>query len=113
MWFDAQAALARIGGGDVPLPASTRPAQRAPRIAGIAEIAGDTPANSEQPHKAAPQQTETPYGTSPGGRPLTYTGRVVSLDAWRALSEWERHGPRGRIWDGYANQWKQIEGQEK
>ena len=112
MWFDAQAALARIGGGDAPLPASTRPVQCTPGIAGIAEIAGGTPADAEQLRKAAPQQIETPYGTSPGGRPLTYTGRVVSLEAWRALSEWERHGPHGRIWDGRTKQWQQIKGQD-
>ena len=28
-----------------------------------------------------------PHGGSPGGRPLTWTGRVVSLEAWRNLSD--------------------------
>ncbi|GGE17399.1 hypothetical protein SAMN05421774_10447 [Gemmobacter megaterium] len=26
-------------------------------------------------------------------RPMTWTGKVVSLDAWRRLSAWDRHGP--------------------
>lgn len=47
----------------------------------------------------------SPYGTSPGGRPVTYSGKVVSLDAWRSLSEWERHGPRQRRWSGKEQQW--------
>ena len=36
------------------------------------------------------------HGASVAGNPLTWTGRVVSLDAWRNLTEWERHGPDGR-----------------
>lgn len=46
------------------------------------------------------------HGTSPGGRPLTWTGRVVSLDAWRNLSEWERHGPQGALWSGASRKWE-------
>lgn len=47
-----------------------------------------------------------PHGTGVGGRPLTWTGRVVSLDAWRELSEWERHGPQGRHWNGISRRWE-------
>ena len=46
-----------------------------------------------------------PHGYSAGGRPLTWTGRVVSLDAWRALSEWEKHGPGGQRWCGVSRKW--------
>ena len=46
-----------------------------------------------------------PHGRSPGGRPLTWTGRVVSLESWRSMSEAERHGPRGLIWCGIRRAW--------
>lgn len=65
-----------------------------PRVADLAGVATENP-------KASPSAKQTekafPYGASVGGRPLTYTGRVVSLEAWRSLSEWEKHGPRGRL----------------
>ncbi len=51
-------------------------------------------------------EATSPHGVSPGGRPLTYTGKVVSLDAWRQLSEWERHGPDGKHWNGQSQQWE-------
>ena len=41
-----------------------------------------------------------------GDRPITWTGKVVSLEEWRRLSEWERQGPNGRVWNGLARQWK-------
>jgi len=50
------------------------------------------------------------HGVSFGGRPKTWTGRVVSLDAWRALSEWERHGSSGQSWNGAKRQWEQPKG---
>ena len=40
------------------------------------------------------------------GRVRTWSGRVVSLDAWRKLSAWERHGPNGRHWDGRTRSWE-------
>lgn len=58
---------------------------------------------------SAPSQPDAsafPYGASPGGRPLTVTGRVVSLDAWRSLTDWEKHGARGRMWNGKAQRWE-------
>lgn len=41
-----------------------------------------------------------------GGRVTTWTGRVVSLDEWRRLTAWERHGPHGRHWNGLSQFWK-------
>ena len=38
--------------------------------------------------------------------PRTWTGRVVSLQAWREMTDWERHGPRGRLWNGITKQWE-------
>ncbi|TDL85814.1 hypothetical protein [Meridianimarinicoccus aquatilis] len=47
-----------------------------------------------------------PFAHGTGDRPRTWTGRIVSLDDWRTLTEWERHGPNGRRWCGIARQWK-------
>ncbi len=52
------------------------------------------------------QNGGSPYGTSPGGRPLTWTGKVVSLDDWRTLSEWEKHGPAGKSWSPETQTWE-------
>jgi hypothetical protein len=42
--------------------------------------------------------------------PRTWTGRIVSLDEWRRLTEWEKHGPNGRQWCGITKQWEQLKG---
>lgn len=39
------------------------------------------------------------------GEPRTWTGRIVSLDAWRKLSDWDRHGPAGRLHCGICKAW--------
>jgi len=111
MWFDAQAALVKIGGGDAPPSAPAMPDKRETKLAEIAEIAVSEDRVPEIPPSAARQLMASPYGESPGGRPLTYTGRVVSLEAWRCLSEWERHGARGRLWDREARQWETKRGE--
>ena len=113
MWFDAQAALAKIGGDAAPPSAPAPPDKREAQLAGIAEIAGEGADVLKPSSSAARQPMALPYGESVGGRPLTYTGRVVSLNARRAQSDWERHGPGNRIWDGAAKQWTQIEGKTK
>lgn len=40
-----------------------------------------------------------------GNRRRTWTGRVVSLDEWRKLSFWDRHGPDGRLYCGICRSW--------
>ena len=37
-----------------------------------------------------------PHGCTLDGTPKTWTGKIVSLDQWRRLSEWEKHGPDGK-----------------
>ena len=62
----------------------------------------------ETPEARAPSRSDEdrfPDGTSAAGRPLTWTGRVVSLDDWRRLSDWDRHGFTGRVWNGIAGRW--------
>jgi hypothetical protein len=41
--------------------------------------------------------------------PKTWTGRIVSLDDWRRLTEAEQHGSNGRLWNGMIRQWEQPE----
>lgn len=112
MWFDASAALSELGAGR---QNSTRPsatpatsATKAPRVASVASVA--TPPAQKQEHEAPkqgnPQHGEAfPHGQTCAGYPLTWTGRMVSLDEWRHLSAWERHGPRGRHWCGVTREW--------
>jgi predicted component of type VI protein secretion system len=118
MWFDAQAKLQEIA-GDPPATSATSATQapdprpmsqklqvsQAPEaetvchVAKVASVATPPRREVQAPPSAPPCQSN-------GGRALTWTGRVVSLDAWRALTEWERHGPRGRRWCGLSRQWE-------
>lgn len=127
MWFDVQAALAEIEGGDIPAPeayppaTSATPATKPARVAIVASVAtppaphseADTPEAAPRVASVASVATpETfPHGRSVAGHPRTWTGRVVSLDAWRHLSEWERHGPNGRHWCGIARNWIEPKGE--
>lgn len=63
-------------------------------------------AGTSHPKIAPRSEGVSPYGTSPGGRPLTHTGKVVSLDAWRQLTEWEKHGSKGKVWNGVSREWE-------
>lgn len=57
--------------------------------------------------QAESAETEAfPHGVSVAGRPLTWTGRVVSLQEWRRLTHWERNGPGGRRWCGIKRAWE-------
>jgi hypothetical protein len=59
---------------------------------------------------ARPDASLFPHGEAAGGRPRTWTGRVVSLNDWRTLTDWERHGPNGRHWNGITRRWEQPHG---
>ena len=50
----------------------------------------------------------SPYGQTFTGLQRTWTGKVVSLDEWRRLSNWDRHGSTGRMWYGLTQQWEAI-----
>jgi hypothetical protein len=54
-----------------------------------------------------PNTDAFPYGTACnlGDAPRTWEGRVVSLATWKRLTEWERHGPNGRLWCGLCQCW--------
>jgi len=110
MWFDAQQALAAIEGG---APDMVRPPKPAPettaRVAQVARVARPQPPDHEPPPSAGKSTNPSPYGESIAGNPVTWTGRIVSLAAWRELTEWERHGQNGRHWNGLTGQWENPE----
>ena len=49
------------------------------------------------------------HGFAINGQPMTWTGNIVSLDAWRELSEWQKHGQNGRMWNGRTRKWEDVE----
>ncbi|WP_299850119.1 hypothetical protein [uncultured Roseovarius sp.] len=124
MGFDVKAALARAleaenqnsRDGDAANPANPakRPHQGGQSLASLASLAGSQTLYSEIPNTSNPKKAHSceggisPHGTSPGGRPVTHTGKVVSLDAWRQLSVWEKHGPSGQCWDGRTQDWEEL-----
>ena len=121
MWFDAQAELAKLGevreidaGSPATLATSATPR---PRVAIVADVAVP-PATNANPTRqtanvvsaATPEAPEIDsHRLTVGGRVATWTGRVVSLDEWRRLTPWQRHGPNGRQWCGISRNWKQPE----
>ena len=46
------------------------------------------------------------HGFALNGDPKTWTGKIVLLEEWRRLSEWDRHGPDGRFWHGKTQRWE-------
>ncbi|MEP6019260.1 MAG: hypothetical protein ABJ251_12375 [Paracoccaceae bacterium] len=76
-------------------------------------IRGNCDTEGELPKKQTQEGTvsrltssETPTHFSFGGRAISWTGKIVSLEDWRALTAWERHGPNGRHWNGITRQWE-------
>lgn len=62
------------------------------------------------PSAPAPSRDDDPsrHGASVTGLPRTWTGRIVSLDEWRTLTDWERHGPNGRLFCAICKAWVQV-----
>lgn len=116
MWLDVRAKLAEIEGC---APATTATiatgwAEPVPRVAEVAEVATPPRVKSEiaPPARADGLDPDAfPYGTACnlGDAPRTWTGRIVSLDEWRRLTQWEKHGPNGRHWNGITRQWEKPE----
>jgi hypothetical protein len=117
MLFDVQAALAEILNDTPEAAIPAIPAISPGRIAGIAGIAAG-PAEIQTPAEVLPfppsapgiprhEPDDSPHGHCRiTGRPRTWTGRVVSLDEWRRLSAWDRHGSTGKLWNGITRQWE-------
>jgi len=76
--------------------AGPAPPNFAPRVAEVAIVA-TPPARKPEPKPS----TETfPHGLSVTGQPKTWMGRIVPLDDWKQLSDWDRDGSSGKLWNG-------------
>ncbi len=115
--FDPYAALAKIenaaGTSATFATSATKSRFRGQKVANVAKVAAPKLENRENrlvaTNSAPSEKADMRHGFSIGGRPLTYTGRVVSLEDWRNLSDWEKHGPDGRVWNGKARAWEMLE----
>ena len=45
------------------------------------------------------------YGRDLQGNPKTWTGRAVTLEVWQDLTDWERNGSTGMVWNGLTWAW--------
>ena len=130
MWFDAQRALAEINEADKTRICTRTPAtnattatntvkepKQAASVVEVAEVAGvhlqiaksdNASAIPNEETKTSPNPAATPYrhGTTVGGRPKTWTGRIVTPEEWQALSEWEKYGSAGRMYNGQTQEWE-------
>jgi hypothetical protein len=117
MLFDVQAALAEILGESTPPAIAAIPAIPSPTNSGNSgnsslATAGFTSATvlpfAATPSVSPPLRDDGDmfrHGRSVTGQPRLWTGRIVSLDEWRKLTAWERHGPDGRMFCGACREW--------
>lgn len=125
MKFDLDAVLAEILNGELTPARVATPATNRANVASVAGVAAqpaEIPAPAKvltfPPQPSAPAPSRLDGTASIGiaddaprtlcnvtGRPMTWTGKVVSLDAWRRLPAWERHGPDGRLFCGVCRGW--------
>lgn len=115
MLFDVQAALAELL-SDAPATIAT-PATNGAKVAEVADVAAPPAEFSSRanvlPFAPPPSALASPrdgrsafsHGASVTGLPRTWTGRVVSLEEWRTLTEWQKHGPAGRLFCGLCQSW--------
>lgn len=121
MLFDVQTALAEILNERLPAAKVANPAIGTWEITPFSHVSQNSqsaPAESDQQARTAPLGVPSPaacdddtyrHGRTFSGEARTWTGRIVSLDQWRELSEWERHGPNGRLWNGVTKRWEGSE----
>lgn len=120
MLFDVQAALAEIlqeaprrcdscDSCDSSRPESQESRESQSQAVAISPPARVLPFAPSQPNALTPSRDDDAdafrHGRSVTGNPLTWTGRIVSLDEWRRLSGWDRHGPDGRLFCGICRAW--------
>ena len=108
MWFDAQAKLAEIAGH--PPATSATPATNTAPMSQVSRVSQPPEAQKPALHGASVEtlgaSKAKPDEETVGGRAVTWTGRVVSLDDWRNLTAWDRKGPDGRHWCGISKAWR-------
>jgi hypothetical protein len=123
MWFNPHAKLVEIAEQPPATSATTatqapaaRPMSQVSRLSQplysqklafrVAEVASVAPPLAPKP-EPQPSAEIFPHGVTFTGQPKTWAGGIVSLDAWRNLTEWEKHGPNGRHWNGKTQTWEQ------
>ena len=116
MWFDPYAKLVEIAGHPPATSATT--ATQAQPVRPVSRLSQVSQARSAKERCAPANVADVatvatpdafPHGLAINANPRTWTGRIVSLDEWRRLTEWERHGPNGRLWCGVTKQWIKVE----
>jgi hypothetical protein len=112
--FDPRAALAEIEKrGSAPATLATSATQAPevrPHVAGVADVAAPpVPKRGASVPQGRGVASDMPHGFAVGGSPKTWTGCIVSLDDWRRLSDWDKHGPNGRHWNGITKEWEVSE----
>ena len=103
MRFDVKKARAELATEAAPIAA---PASL-PFVAVVAIVATPPAGNPEKPPLPSAPATY-PFGTSHGGHPRTWTGRIVNPAEWCILSDWERNGSTGQVWNGLTRQWETM-----
>ena len=122
MWFDPHAMRAENVGHPHATSATTatqtpavRPVSQVSRLSQalqvqkpafrVASVAPPLPEAASSALNGREAEARFPHAYSALGGPVTWTGRVVSLDEWRSLTDWERHGPKDMLWCGKRKQW--------
>lgn len=112
MFFDVKANLAEVLKQEATPATPATSATQGANVASVADVAGGHPEiqKTESPPSAPraapdPHDTTHPSRLSVGGSPCTWTGKVVSLEAWKRLTDWERRGPNGRHWNALSRKW--------
>lgn len=116
MGFNLDAALAEILATPVATVATVATnRQSVAKVAGVAayqppatkppEVLPFTPPPSAKPIPSREDDDTFRHGRSATGNPVTWTGRIVRLDEWKRLSEWDSHGQDGRLWCGICREW--------
>lgn len=75
-------------------------------VLSVVSVMSDVRMLERSPSAPAPSPDIQPYWHSVTGSLCTWTGRIVSLDEWRRLPEWDRHGSTGKMWNGLTGQWE-------
>lgn len=119
MLFDVRAALAEIQ-NDIRYAAKpanyAKPIGDAPPVSRVSQVSQcaepqnrSSPGGQLFPPPAIQIQADDdpfPHGRAVNGNPKTWTGRIVSLDEWQRLSDWDRHGSTGKVWNALTRRWE-------
>ena len=76
-------------------------------LSGMSVMLGARMPRSQEGTSSQPMaETAFPHSQDLCGNPKTWTGLAVTLDAWRGMSDWDRHGSTGKVWNGLTRAWE-------